>query len=142
MFKFVSKFFGFDASRIEFLESECMKQREEIKELFLKNSELKASLNKVQAVDIDYSQIDIDYDVLGDNLKAGSIAANIRLDRVAEEIPLDELAENISLDDLCDYIDLDSLAANLNIEEDDFVEKVSEKILEKLVNKYNSSTNK
>ena len=136
MFKFVSKLFGFDASRIEFLESECMKQREEIKELFLKNGELKASLEKVQDVDIDYSQIDIDYDVLGDNVKAGSIAANIRLDRVAEEIPLDELAENISLDDLCDYINLDEVAANLNIDEDDFVEKVSKKILEKLLNSY------
>ena len=131
MFKFVAKLFGFDDSRIEYLESQCLAQSELIKKM----SEEKLDMAKV-AKQIDYDQIFVDYEELASKVEFNVAKNHLAINRIAEQIDLGELANNISLDDLSSYFNVDEVAANLDLNEDDFVDTIAEKVLEKLVSKY------
>ena len=134
MFKFVGKLFG----RIEYLESKCLEQSELIKNLAEGFKEQTLLLQKIseRKQDIDYDRIDIDYYDLANKINLKAVASGVGLKHLAEEIDLGELANNISLDDLSSYFNVDEVAANLDLNEDDFVDTIADKVLEKLVNKY------
>lgn len=138
MFKFVEKLFGFDSGRIEYLESKCLEQSELIRNLAEGFKEQTLLLQKIseRKQDIDYDRIDIDYYDLANKINLKAVASGVGLKYLAEEIDLGELANNISLDDLSSYFNVDEVAANLDLNEDDFVDTIAEKVLEKLVNKY------
>lgn len=131
MFKFVAKLFGFDDSRIEYLESQCLAQSELIKKM----SEEKLDMAKV-AKQIDYDQIFVDYEELASKVEFNVTKNHLAINRIAEQIDLGELAENINLDELTDHVNVGEVAANLDLDQDDFVDTVAEKVLEKLVRKY------
>ena len=133
MFRFVGKLFG----RIEYLESKCLEQSELIKNLAEGFKEQTLLLQKIseRKQDIDYDRIDIDYYDLANKVNLKAVASGVGLKHLAEEIDLGEVANNIDLGDLSSYFNVDEVATALDIN-DDFVDAVAEKVLEKLVNKY------
>ena len=141
MFNFVGKLFG----RIEYLESKCLEQSELIRNLaegfkeqallLQKVSEEKLDMAKV-AKEIDYNQIFVDYEELASKVEFNVTKNHLAINSIAEQIDLNELARWIALDDLSSYFNVDEVAANLDLNEDDFVDAVAEKVLEKLVSKY------
>ena len=138
MFKFVEKLFGFDSGRIEYLESKCLEQSELIRNLAEGFKEQTLLLQKIseRKQDIDYDRIDIDYYDLANKINLKAVASGVGLNYLAEEIDLGQLAENINLNELSEHINVDEVAATLDLDQDDFVDTVAEKVLEKLVNKY------
>lgn len=144
MFNFVGKLFGFDNGRIEYLESKCLEQSELIRNLaegfkeqallLQKVSEEKLDMTNV-AKQIDYNQIFVDYEELASKVEFNVVNNHLATNRIAEDIDLNELAKWIDLGDLSDYFNVDEVATALDIN-DDFVDTVAEKVLEKLVSKY------
>lgn len=144
MLKFVAKIFGCDNGRIEYLESKCLEQSELIRTLaegfkeqallLQKVSEEKLDMAKV-AKQIDYNQIFVDYEELASKVEFNVVNNHLATNRIAEDIDLNELAKWIDLGDLSDYFNVDEVATALDIN-DDFVDTVAEKVLEKLVSKY------
>lgn len=145
MFNFVGKLFGFDNGRIEYLESKCLEQSELIRNLaegfkeqallLQKVSEEKLDMAKV-AKQIDYNQIFVDYEELASKVEFNVTKNHLAINRIAEQIDLGKLADNINLDDLSGHINVDEVAATLDLDQDDFVDTVADKVLEKLVSKY------
>lgn len=145
MFNFVGKLFGFDNGRIEYLESKCLEQSELIRNLaegfkeqallLQKVSEEKLDMTNV-AKQIDYNQIFVDYEELASKVEFNVTKNHLAINRIAEQIDLGELADNINLDDLSSHIHVDEVAATLDLDQDDFVDTVADKVLEKLVSKY------
>ena len=144
MFNFVGKLFGFDNGRIEYLESKCLEQSELIKNLAEGFKEQALLLQKVSeekldmanvAKQIDYNQIFVDYEELASKVEFNVVNNHLATNRIAEDIDLNELAKWIDLGDLSDYFNVDEVATALDIN-DDFVDTVAEKVLEKLVSKY------
>lgn len=145
MFNFVGKLFGFDNNRIEYLESKCLEQSELIRNLAEGFKEQALLLQKVSeekldmanvAKQIDYNQIFVDYEELASKVEFNVVNNHLATNRIAEEIDISELARWIDLNDLSSYFNVEDVAANLDLNEDDFVDAVAEKVLEKLVNKY------
>jgi len=145
MFNFVGKLFGFDNGRIEYLESKCLEQSELIRNLAEGFKEQALLLQKVSeekldmanvAKQIDYNQIFVDYEELASKVEFNVAKNHLAINRIAEQIDLGELAENINLDELTDHVNVGEVAANLDLDQDDFVDTVADKVLEKLVSKY------
>lgn len=145
MFNFVGKLFGFDNGRIEYLESKCLEQSELIRNLAEGFKEQALLLQKVSeekldmanvAKQIDYNQIFVDYEELASKVEFNVTKNHLAINRIAEQIDLGELADNINLDDLSSHIHVDEVAATLDLDQDDFVDTVADKVLEKLVSKY------
>lgn len=144
MFNFVGKLFGFDNGRIEYLESKCLEQSELIRNLAEGFKEQALLLQRVSeekldmanvAKQIDYNQIFVDYEELASKVEFNVVNNHLATNRIAEDIDLNELAKWIDLGDLSDYFNVDEVATALDIN-DDFVDTVAEKVLEKLVSKY------
>jgi len=144
MFNFVGKLFGFDNGRIEYLESKCLEQSELIRNLAEGFKEQALLLQKVSeekldmanvAKQIDYNQIFVDYEELASKVEFNVVNNHLATNRIAEDIDLNELARWIDLGDLSSYFNVDEVATALDIN-DDFVDTVAEKVLEKLVSKY------
>jgi uncharacterized coiled-coil protein SlyX len=145
MFNFVGKLFGFDNGRIEYLESKCLEQSELIRNLAEGFKEQALLLQKVSeekldmanvAKQIDYNQIFVDYEELASKVEFNVTKNHLAINRIAEQIDISELANNINLDDLSSYFNVDEVAATLDLDQDDFVDTVADKVLEKLVSKY------
>ena len=144
MFNFVGKLFGFDNGRIEYLESKCLEQSELIRNLAEGFKEQALLLQKVSeekldmanvAKQIDYNQIFVDYEELASKVEFNVVNNHLATNRIAEDIDLNELARWIDIGDLSSYFNVDEVATALDIN-DDFVDAVAEKVLEKLVSKY------
>lgn len=139
MFKFLGKLFGFDESKFLAQQQEIDRLRQVNLEILSEVNELKKRYMNIEddintKEDIDYDNIQIDYDVLAGKLDVGDIS--IDLEELAGYVSISDIANNIDMSDLASYLDASEIAPHLNFDESDFVDSVADKVLEKLINNY------
>lgn len=139
MFKFLGKLFGFDESKFLAQQQEIDRLRQVNLEILVEVNELKKRYMNIEddintKEDIDYDNIQIDYEVLAGKLDVGDIS--IDLEDLAGYVSISDIANNIDMSDLASYLDASEIAPHLNFDESDFVDSVADKVLEKLINNY------
>ena len=139
MFKFLGKLFGFDESKFIAQQQEIDRLRQVNLEILMEVNELKKRYMNIEddintKEDIDYDNIQIDYDVLAGKLDVSDIS--IDLEELAGYVSIIDIANNIDMSDLASYLDASEIAPHLNFDESDFVDSVADKVLEKLINNY------
>ena len=117
MFKKVFGLFGFGCDEVK-VQVEALLQ-----EIVL----LKEDLNNLSTKVVDHveetEEVEVDYDTLIDNLSYSELASNIDSSDLAREVDVD-------YEDLASNVDMDQIVESLD--KDEIIEKVFEKLMEKL----------